>query len=238
MQKYIHTITFAGLFLVTLLTSSCFDILEEYYISADGSGSLKITMDMKQMGEMLKSMGDMGDENGEDPLAEFDEVFGGEEMTMALSQYEGIHNVKNLSDPENFLVSYSLDFDEVAVLNEIMGEGGGFADLLNMPIGEPESENNNTPREFILKGKKFTTKGESKMPEPESEEDKMNMGLAMTMMQDASYKVVYSFERDVKKVKKNDNAIIGPDGKTVVMETNMADLLTGDADFNSQIKLK
>ena len=149
-----------------------------------------------------------------------------------------IHNVKNLSDPENFLVSYSLDFDEVAVLNEIMGEGGGFADLLNMPIGEPESENNNTPREFILKGKKFTTKGESKMPEPESEEDKMNMGLAMTMMQDASYKVVYSFERDVKKVKKNDNAIIGPDGKTVVMETNMADLLTGDADFNSQIKLK
>lgn len=238
MNKHTHLIAVIGLFLVSFLSSSCFDIVEEYYISADGSGSMKITMDMQELGEMIKSLGEMDEEGGENPMGEFDEVFGGGEMAMALQQLDGIHNVQDLSDPDNYLISYKFDFDEVAVINDLMGEGNGFSDMLGMPFGDESAESNNEPREMILKGKKFTTKGSSKMPEPKTDEEEGEMGMAMAMLQDATYKVVYTFERDVKKVKKNDNATIGPDGRTVVIKSSMADLLTGDSDFNSQIKLK
>ena len=239
MRKYIHHFAFIGLFLVSFLSSSCFDVLEELYVSADGSGSLKITMDMSEMGELLKSLGESeGEEGGDNPMAELNEAMGSDDVIIALQQLDGVHNVKDHSDPDNYIVSYSFDFDEVAVLNEVMGSGGGLSDLLSMPLGDETSEAAADPREYNLKGKKFSTKGATKMPEPDNEEDKMSYGLVMAMMKDASYKVVMKFEKEVKSVKKNDNAILGPDGHSVILETSFADLLTGESDFNSQIKLK
>lgn len=222
------------LLLTVFLSSSCFDILEEITLNDDGSGSLVYKVDMAELGSFMSSMGE-GDDAPD--MGELDALFSDNELVMGLESMEGISNVKNLSNKETYLFGFSLDFDEVEDLNEVLSNSNFLGAMMGGEDAEMDTEN--PGRIVSIKGKKVQLDGNLSVDQSElSGEDEMSSQMMMSIMDEAMYKTVYHFERDVKKVKKNERAIVGADGKSVVIEASMAQLLKGDANLNGQIKLK
>jgi hypothetical protein len=243
MRKYFKTFFGFALLTIVIGTSSCFDIFEEYEIRADGSGKASMIVDVSKMVDMIEAFGSAMDSTGEGGDKSMDELFAENETFNMLQNIPGITNVQNLNDREKKQIGYSFEFKDIEALNSALvargSDMGGMGAALGMNMGDESGE---TEREnsFSLKGKKFIRKMDMKMPpmESEDEEEAQYAEMAMMMFKDAKYNIKYTFEKKVKKVKGNDAALIGADGKSVTVENNFKDLLDGEATMNTEIRLK
>jgi hypothetical protein len=243
MRKSSKTLLGLALLLMALGFSSCFDILEEYEFNADGSGKAKMEMDISKMMAFMEGMGgalDSADQDGEMGKS-MDEMFDDTQAIDALKAIPGISNIENLTSRERNVIGYSYEFANVEALNAalvVRGNDLGMGQALGMASDETnETENDNS---VSFAGKKFSRKMEMKMEEDEDadEETKQGMEMAKMMFKDAKYTLSYTFARKVKKVKGNEAAVIGADGKTVTVENNLGDLLEGKATMSTDIRLK
>lgn len=240
MYKPFKLFTAVALLFITLGTSSCFDIFEAYHFNKDGSGTARFSVDLSQMMSLLESFAasmDSSDNTGES----IDQMFEDTETVQMLNQIPGISNVKNLNDKSKGIVGFSYHFASLEALNNAviatdgnMDMGAIFGVESEGVAGESNSENF-----FSRKKNTWSRTFEVNQPQddPDGEEEQMAQ-MAEMMFADKYYIIDYSFEQDVKKVKKIDNATINSDGKSVTIKTSMQDLFKGEASFNSQIKVK
>lgn len=220
-----------------LLSTSCLDITEEYYIRKDGSGTASLKMDMSQMLSLLESFGGM-DSTGES-MKDVDEMFTDNKSVEELGGTPGIFNIRNISDKETGIVGFSYEFKNLEALNQSLGKGGDMSKITSsMGMGEDsEATGDSGPNKMTLKGKKFTREHPADvMKKPEGTDDE-SMGMAAAMMAEGEYKIIYHFEQKVKKTNML-NAVIGEDGKTVVVKNSMASLVKGEAKFGGNISLR
>lgn len=241
MHKYFKLFFGFALFTIAIGTSSCFDIFEEYVFNADGSGKATMIVDVSKMVDMLDAFGSALDSAGDGSAKSMDEMFESNDAYNTLKTIPGIANLQNLNSKEKKQLGYSFEFKDIEALNASMiarGNDFGLGGAMGMGSDEDaESEKENT---FALAGKKFSRKLDMKMDPTKSddEEEQQYAEMAMMMFKDAKYNVKYSFERSVKKVKGNDAALVGADGKSVTIENNLKDLLDGNATMSSEIRLK
>lgn len=247
------TLAFSGLLVFSMLSSGCIDVLKEFYFKANGSGSVKSEWNYAEMGAMLKQMStgieinSTMDENGEfvededgksedleakefdkNPFPDFDE------MLKKLEAIPGISNVISLQDVENFIVGYTYDFANMEALNAA-------ETITNKKVNaqlSADGEDTDKIPSFEFDGKKLITRGNMELDEPDDPQDKQARGMLLSAYNGHPYQIKYSFDQEVKKVKKNKNAVIGPDGKSVVLEVDLGELFKGDASLNNQILLK
>jgi hypothetical protein len=220
-----------------LVSSSCLDITEEYFIRKDGSGKATLKIDMSQMLTLLESFGGM-DSTGES-MKEMDDMFQDNASIDKLKEIPGIFNVQNISDKGTGIVGFSYEFKNLEALNSSLGAGdlSKLTSGMGMGGGEEAAETEAGPNLMTLKGKKFTRQHPAdKMEKPKESEDD-SMGMAAAMMAEGEYKIIYHFEQKVKKTSMP-NAVIGEDGKTVEVKNNMAALIKGEAKFGGNISLK
>jgi hypothetical protein len=218
--------------------SSCFDILEEYQFNADGSGKAKMEIDISKMMALMEGFSGALDSLGDGEGKSMDDMF-----IENLKGIPGITNVVDLNDKERKVIGYSFEFESIAALNSAivvqndgLAMGNVFGDLGGETNNETERDNS-----FTYTGKKFARSLDMKMPESEDDEDaetKQGMEMAKMMFNDAKYVLRYEFPSKVKKVKGNDAAVIGADGKTVTVENTMGDLLNGKATMSTDVRLK
>lgn len=230
-----------ALIVVTLGTSSCFDILEQYEFHSDGSGKATVMVDVAKMMEMMEAFGSAMDSTGEAGKS-MDEMFTENQSVEQLKSIPGIFNVENLNSKESKQIGYSYEFKNVEALNQalmIRESGLGLGEAFGLG-GDDESPETDRENSIAYSGKKFSRKMDMTMPvnEEEDEETKQYTQMAMMMFQDAKYTVKYSFDRNVKKVKGNDAALIGADKKSVTVENSFKDLLEGKASMNVDLRLK
>lgn len=241
MRKYFKTFFAFALLTIVLGTSSCFDILEEYTFNADGSGKATMVVDVAKMVDMMSAFGSAMDSTGTGDSKSMDEMFDENATFETLKKLPGISNVVNLNSKEEKKIGYSFDFENIDALNTALiarGSDMGLGGALGMAADESsETEKENS---FSFSGKKFSRKFDMKMEPKEGEDDdeKQYAEMAMMMFKDAKYTIKYIFPRTVKKVKGNDAALIGADKKTVTLENNLADLLEGKTNMNTEIRLK
>lgn len=242
MRKYFNTLFGLALLIIALGASSCFDIFEEYEFNPDGSGKARVVVDVSKMIEMVEAFGSALDSTGDGEDRSMDEMFQENETYNLLKSVPGISNVQNLNSKEKKQIGYSFEFKDVDALNAAMvahGNDFGLGGALGMGAdeGAGETERENT---FSFAGKKFSRKLDMKMDptKMEDEEQEQYASMAMMMFQGAKYNIKYTFPRSVKKIKGNDAALIGANGKTVTIENNLKDLLEGKATMNSDIRLK
>ncbi|HHG86637.1 MAG TPA: hypothetical protein ENJ82_17950 [Bacteroidetes bacterium] len=238
MNRSYKTFTFIALLFISIGFSSCFDIFEEYHFNKDGSGSAKFTVDVSQMMTLMESFSASMDSTGE-MTNSVDEMFSDNKAEKSLQQLPGISDIKTLNDKAAGIVGFSYKFANLEALNNALIATDGNLDMSKMmEMGEEgatgESSTENT---FSKKGNKWTRVFELNRPKNEEEEDEFQ-GMAEAMFADHYYTIQYYFEQNVKKVKKNDNAQIGADGKSVEIKTSMQDLIKGQANFSSLIKVK
>lgn len=241
MRKYCKTIVGISILAIVLGTSSCFDILEEYHFNPDGSGSSRMIADVSQMMDLMSAFGSALDstEGGDDETLK--EMFDESTTLALLKNIPGITNVRNLNSKEEKQVGYSFDFQDMDALNRALvarGSGMGLGAAMGMNTdGEGEAARENR---FALDGKKLSRKLDMKMDPAKSgdEEGAQYAGMAMMMFQEAKYRTEYTFDRAVKRVKGNEAALIGADGKSVTLEHNFKDLLEGKATMDLDIRLQ
>lgn len=238
----------SALALVVMLSSSCFDVVEEYFFNKDGSGTASFQVDMSQMMSMMEMFGAMADSSGdgEDPMGELNEIFEENEAIAMLQGIAGISNVRNLNDKENSIFGYAYDFENIDALNNAISANQSSDILMSAALGMEEGGDESEPAgQFKRKGKKFerthavdaSVEARMKEKEESGEEEGEEEGMMAMLFADASYKIIYNFEQGVKKCK-HDDAKISSDGKSVVLEVPMDQLMKGGATLSTKIKTR
>jgi hypothetical protein len=235
MKTLLHLIkrfrTTALLVLLPFMLNSCFEVSEEYYFENDGSGTAYFTVDLSQSLGMLKLIQSM-DTTG--VSMKTDSLFENKEVLETLSKIDGIYNIKNLSDTNTGIISYSYSFKNIEALNRALATKGS-NNTLGMGGGREGGTNI-----FVKKGKTITRVLEMAQPEDlpgnqiEQSEDE---AMTETFLADANWKITYHFNSKVKKVS-GANTIIEDDKKTVVSTVKFLDLTKGKKKINCTIKLK
>ncbi len=104
---------------IPLLCSSCFEIIEEITMRADGSGDMVLTVNLSQSKTKVASILLMDSINGykvPDRKTIQREI---DEAVARLRKMPGISNVKSTTDFNNYIASISFSFKEVANVNNI-----------------------------------------------------------------------------------------------------------------------
>lgn len=217
--------TTALLVLLPFMLSSCFEVSEEYYFENDGSGNATFTIDLSQSIGMLKLMQGMDSSGGTNQV---DSLFENKAVLETLSSIDGIYNVKNLSDTNTGIISYSYSFKNIEALNNALASKGS-----NNALGMGGNQEGGVNK-FVKNGKTITrTLFFPKSQEEPSEEDAMSEAF----LEDATWKVTYHFSNKVKKAS-GANTTLEKDKKTVVSTTKLLDFSKGKSNLNCTIKLK
>lgn len=244
-MKFLYKpILLIGLLSISLLGSGCFEVLEEIFLRANGSGTFESNWSYKDLAQFMDAMAeeieDAKKENGETAASTYEgfsnpniwENF--ETLIDQTKQIPGISEVLILHDKDVKILSYSFSFDNIDALNIAMARNSAsFAQLAHLGAG---AEENAQPR-FTFDGKKLTTSANKKLDQ-ETLDNKEILDMMMPLYQGNSYYIKYNFEQKVKKVKQNQAAIKGANIKTVLLEVPMEALLKGDVKLDNQIVLK
>ncbi|MEL6836904.1 MAG: hypothetical protein AAFY48_14395 [Bacteroidota bacterium] len=237
-MKYLSYLTCLAL---ALLTTGCFEMLEDLYVNADGSGKYQITIDMSGMfsdpfmGEMMKQglQEETGGESLEiDSLLTFTDLSDGELPPSLTDKDRDILNRTELrmqmSESEEigkFTISFPFaSFDELnefnktlAKMNEEGGQGGGMSGLMSGSTGFTGNESL-----WDLSGRTLTRKVITSDPAELMEEmgGEEMMDMVKMMMADATFTSTYHLPGRVKKCT-IPNAEV--DGKNVSVSYNFLD---------------
>ncbi len=103
-----------------LTLSSCFEIIEEMEVGADGTGWYEYTVNLSQSRTALNGITRMDSINGYriPSRAEIDKAF--EELVSTAKGIEGISNAVHAASHENYIFIFSVEFTNVDALNKLI----------------------------------------------------------------------------------------------------------------------
>ncbi|QCX02005.1 hypothetical protein FGM00_18495 [Aggregatimonas sangjinii] len=222
------TIVYSSLFVMLLCSTSCFEILEEINLNADGSGSMLVTLNMSKSKTKVASIMLLDSINGYKIPTEDDMNEAMKDVVSHLEKTDGISNIKKTKDMDNYVFTIACDFKKVEHINAI------FKDLI-------EKQNRNggtsfTTENFTFNGNTGTFlrnfKYDSSIKKSFArlnDEDKK-------IFDDASYTCIYRFKDAVKSVS-NENAKIAPNKKAVMLRVDAMSFITGAKNVQNKIQL-
>lgn len=171
--------------LLGLMTSCAFQ--QEIHFNKDWSGNVKYTIDLSAMKALMDDIEDSEDseeEEEEEPksLIEKDDM---QSAVESLEKIEGISNAYATEDEENGVYTFGYEFKDIDALNRALQEG----DVLSATLP------NNDGQVFELKGSQLTYQL------PPIVEDSETQDMVLAMGESMEFKLIFTFDRTVKKVK-------------------------------------
>ncbi len=241
---------FALLLGVSLITlTGCFDIIEEVFVSRDGSGKYLVTMDMSSMftdpfmkGMMEEAMAEQsGGESLEmekDTTIFFKEMAKDADLTASEKQLieKALMKMTMSEESGQMLVTMEFPFKDVKDLEKIMeiAQKTGANDQMSGGMMGGGGMMPNTSALFEFSKKKLSRLPMPKMEQSTAEEDE-NMEMMKMFLGTASYKTIYHLPG---KVRKTDipNATI--DGNMVIVESSLLDMMENKAKTDGTIRFR
>lgn len=223
MKKLFQT-TF--LFAILISFTSCFDVTEEVKMNADGSGELRLNIDLSQSKGNLTGYMDAGEINGVEIPSEAKIKSEIKKLKKALSKIKGISKVKAKSDFDEFVFEVTADFKNMKALNKAINASVKAFNQTPFPL----------PRfkHFSFKENKFSRLFEYTDERFTQEEFDGMMSVVRYLMESAKVVSIYRFEESVKNVS-NSKAKISPSKKAVMLEGNIAEFATGKKTLENHI---
>jgi hypothetical protein len=215
------------LFAAGLLFSGCLEVKEEVVFGKNFSGTMKYTLDMSGMADMVKMLGNMNTETAvsESPMEKMTEAMKMQET--AVKSVSGVKNVKQVGKPDKFLYTLQFDFENIDALNRAMNAVTG-------------SQANG----YVLSADKKTLTKTLKLPNAGSlgelaGSDSLAQGMEMAKMflKDAKYTLNYSFKKRVKQAG-CDGATVSQQKKATKIEIPFTQLMESEKQIIGKIELK
>lgn len=211
--------------LICFSLTGCFEILEEVSLNENGSGKFKLTLNLSQSKTKLKSIMLMDKVNGH-KVPSKEEVKN--EIVKACNiarAVEGISNVNNTIDFDNFIFTLSCDFKNTTSLNKLVYEVRKSKEKVQTPF-EKHYEYNPSTKELK---RNFTFLWEEEFNKLQQADKDVFDG--------ANYIAIYRFKNEVKLMS-NKEAKISPNKKNVMLKLKATDIIKKKSTIKNKLKLK
>lgn len=223
MRKFFQT-TF--LFILVFSLTSCFDVTEEIIMKDDGSGKLKIKLDLSQSKANLANYLDAGEINGVEIPTKSEIQKELKKLKKTLSKTKGISKVKIKSDFEEFIFELNGNFTDAKALNKAINAAVKTFNQTPFPIRRFkhfEISQNKFSRLFRYTKERFT-----------QEEYDGFSSVVRYLMESANMVSIYRFEKPVKTVS-NKKANVSPSKQAVMLKGNIAEFAKGEITLENDI---
>lgn len=215
-------------FLLVLLVSltGCFDVVEEIKMNKDGSGKLKLTIDLSQSKTNLTSYMENGEINGVEIPTKEELKRDIKKLKKTLSKIKGISKVSTKSDFKEFVFEVKGDFTNVKALNKAINASIKTFNQTPFPLPKWKHfsfADGKFSRLFNYTDERFT----------QDEFEGFN-GVVRYLMESAKVVSIYRFESPVTNIT-NTNANLSSSKKAVKLEGNIAEFATGKVTLENHI---
>ncbi len=223
MKEQQLALKFIGLFLVMVLCSGCFEVVEEITLKSDNSGRISLTFNASRSKEKIKQLMLLDKVDGI-VIPDIDQIKA--EVRRQKTKLEAQPNISNVSiseDYTNFIFSVSCDFrDAQSMENAIINllQNSKHQSAFNLQTGH-----------FTYKNKTLTRK----LQMPKNQQVHQPSDEQKNFLKDATYTAIYRFPAPVYE-NTNQNARLSPDKKAVMFRSNVLDLLENRKSPNLYIK--
>ncbi|ETZ20731.1 hypothetical protein [Pedobacter sp. V48] len=219
--------TYRYLFLIVfvLFFSSCFQVVEEINVNKTGSGTVNLTLNLSASKAKVASLMLMDSIQGYRVPSKQTIQKELEEIVSYLKKSEGITNVQKKMDFDNFIVSVSFAFKDVAnintvnqnVLKKLKIKGLSNASYAYEPKTQTFQRSYQYTKATVLEYNKL---------KPE----------VKNVFKDASYTSIYRFEQLITS-SNNPLAKISKSKKAIMINTGILGLINGKTDISNRITL-
>lgn len=210
------------LILLCLVSSSCFELLEEVNLKENGSGTYSFTANFSQSKTKLKSIMLMDKINGHEVPSEQDIRNEITDLEQLVKQTKGISEFKKSLDFVNFIFVFSCKFEQIEDLNRA---------VKNVRMAK-NLQNNNHDNQF---GYDQETGVFHRFFNPtfQNEYNKLNLE-DRKIFQGAKVISICKFEKEVSSVS-NSNAKIAANKKATMMQLKAVDIINNKSSIKNSV---
>ncbi|MFK7755911.1 MAG: hypothetical protein AB8B53_03145 [Flavobacteriales bacterium] len=215
------------LFSLTILLTSCLEIIEEVDLKNDGSGKLSYTLNLSQSKTKINSVMLLDSINGQKIPTQAEIKLKLNEVIDLINDTDGISNVSKSLDFSNYIFKFSCDFSNPEALNR--------ATVIvknEYRIKDPYA-NSDDHYTFSSSSKTFRRKGDY---QGQADLDKIKEE-DLALVEKAQYTGIYRFESEIASASNTDTKI-SPNKKAAMLRYKAVDLATGKKQIENTITLK
>ncbi len=206
---------------LTIFFTSCFEIVEEVKMKADGSGKMIVTVNMSESKEDLKGYMDSG-EIGEMKLPDQKELNSYlSRIENTLESVNGMSNASAEADFNEFIFTFAADFTSVKSMNV----------AVNKLTKELSRGMISIDNKYEYANGKFTRSFGSMLSAADYEKLPM---MQRFVLESARMVSIYTFSKSVKKMS-NDNAELSAGDKVVKFKSTLGDIAKGTKSVQNTI---
>lgn len=217
------------LFLTFLIVSlsSCFEIIEEVNVNNDGSGALSYTVNLSQSRTKINSLMMLDSLNGYKIPDENDIRLKINEVLNLIEKTEGISNLTQKLNFQDFVFEFSCDFADPNALNEATKIVKSVYEI-NDPYANSDDHFtfNSSSKSFRRKG---DYSGEADLDKVKEED--------LALLKNAEFTGIYRFQSEIYSAS-NTGTRISPNRKAAMMKAKVLDLMTKKQNIENIITLK
>lgn len=215
------------LLLISLLSlSSCFETVEEINLNTDGSGRMTLTFNGSQSKAKLASVMKLTSVNGHRVPSAAEIKSELEQTATKLRAIPGISNVKTSADFQNYILTVSFDFKDVAQINTAFSK---MLTAYKIPTYNAATYVYNKNTKTFTKTYQLNPATRKQYSELK-QEDK-------DVFKSAQYTSVYRFQSLVKSMS-NAKATVSASKKAVMHKTPILGIINSGASVNNSIQLQ
>ncbi|MBK7307313.1 MAG: hypothetical protein IPO01_10500 [Chitinophagaceae bacterium] len=219
-----RTTTYLLLLTILITFQSCFEIIEQVFLKADGSGDFQLVLNMSKSKTRLNSIIKMKNINGHDVPSKEEIKSKFADIEKTLGKTAGISNVRSTADFDNFIISISCNFNKVTQINN---------GVKNIYLKEnPKGKASERVFEYDPTGNVFTRLNLFSF----KDEYKKLSNADKEVFTTANYTSIFKFENSVAAAS-NKETKISPSKKAVMLKLNALDIITEKRSIENKITL-
>ncbi|WP_342327382.1 hypothetical protein [Pedobacter sp. FW305-3-2-15-E-R2A2] len=217
-----------GYFILILLVgmfSSCFQIIEEINVAANGSGTVNLTVNLSASKTKVASIMLLDSVNGYKVPSKQKIHKEMDEVVAYLKNSPGISNVKKTVDLENYIASVSFAFKNISNINNV---NQNVLKKMKIKAVNNSSYSYNPETNTFQRSYAHTKEALTEYNKLKSE--------VKNVFKEASYTSIYRFEKPVSTCS-NPLAKVSKTKKAVMLNTGMLGLINGKTNISNKIVL-
>ena len=219
-----RTITYLILLTILITFQSCFEIIEQVFLKADGSGNFQLVLNMSKSKTRLNSIIKMKTINGHDVPSKEEIKNKIADIEKTLSKTAGISNVKTTVDFDNYIMGIACNFNKVTQINNA---------VKNIYLKEsPKGKVSEKIYDYEPNGNVFTRLNLFSF----KDEYKKLSNADKEIFTTANYTSIFKFENTVAAASNKDTKI-SPSKKALMLKLNALDIVSGKKSIENKITL-
>lgn len=211
-------------FCLAFIFTGCFEVVEEITLNDDGSGAITMTVNISRSKTKLKSIMLMDSINNYKVPTREDITENMNKMVKEIESINGVSNVTQVVNFEDFIFSVSCDFTNVDVLNDVITHfsSEGITDRVTS-----KQFSYNKANKVFKRNYDFNLSEEIKKVRQKDRE----------ILDEASVTTIYRFESAIASADNAESRIAG-NKKAVMLKINVPDMINNSKNIKNTITLK